>query len=74
MQCGACWAFSATGALESKYLIQSNASWSLSEQQLVDCVPAAGYSTKGCNGGWVTDAFQYILQHNLTTEALYPYT
>jgi len=51
-QCGSCWAFSSTGALESSYHIAMNKGSApvvtFSEQQLVDCVK----SCFGCGGGW----------------------
>jgi cathepsin L len=50
-QCGSCWAFSSTGALESAYHIAYHKTGSVttfSEQQLVDCVK----SCFGCGGGW----------------------
>jgi len=46
-QCGSCWAFSSTGAMEGAHQIKTGKLISFSEQQLVD------FSKKnsGCNGG-----------------------
>ena len=52
-QCGSCWAFSSTGALEGSNQISTGTLLSFSEQQLVDCATAAaGYGNYGCGGGW----------------------
>jgi KDEL-tailed cysteine endopeptidase len=72
-QCGSCWAFSAVGALESRYKINSGTLYSLSEQQLVDCAKGSPYSSEGCNGGEMTDGFDYSAAKGMMTEADYPY-
>lgn len=68
-QCGSCWAFSTTGALESAEILAGKKSMSLSEQQLVDC----SYGNNGCKGGWTSTAFQYIQDHGLESNSQYPY-
>ena len=69
-QCGSCWAFSTTGAVEGAEQIATGTLTSYSEQQLVDC----SKQNNGCNGGLMDYAFQYIETAPLMTEAEYPYT
>jgi C1A family cysteine protease len=74
-QCGSCWSFSTTGALEGVYAIKRANLVSFSEQQLVDCdYIRAGGTSLGCNGGDMGSAMEWIGKNNgLCTESAYPY-
>lgn len=74
-QCGSCWTFSTTGALEGAYAIRYVDLVSFSEQQLVDCDNFKnGGRDFGCNGGVMDSAFDWISKKGgLCTESDYPY-
>ena len=70
--CKSSWAFSAIGALEGLHRKLRGQLVSLSAQQLVDCSDT--YGNKGCEGGTVQNAFQYVHEEGgLCTNSTYPY-
>jgi len=68
-QCGSCWAFSSTGAMEGAHFMATKTLVSLSEQQLVDC----SKQNSGCNGGLMDYAFKYAETTPMMLESEYPY-
>lgn len=70
--CGSCWAFATTGALESYQLRLRNTpgvDLNLAEQVLVSCSGAGS-----CSGGYIGSASNYIRDTGLPLESCYPYT
>jgi C1A family cysteine protease len=70
--CGSCWAFATTGALEAVTNIKNNTpgyNLNLAEQILVSCSGAGS-----CSGGYSSSASNYIRDTGLPFETVYPYT
>ncbi|XP_076252091.1 digestive cysteine proteinase 2-like [Rhynchophorus ferrugineus] len=69
--CGSCWSFSAIGSLESQFFLKTGHLVSLSEQNLMDC--AVDQTNRACSGGWMSNAYDYLKNHWVTSENIYPY-
>jgi C1A family cysteine protease len=70
-QCGSCWSFSATGAMEGAHFIKTGKMLSFAEQELVDC--SGSFGNMGCNGGMMDYAFEFAMENGMCTEAEEPY-
>ena len=78
--CASCWAFSAVGAMESRYKIKSGRLRAFSEQEYVDCTYSQHRQERyrkedGCNSGLSSSAYDYSTDHGgrLAAEKDYPY-
>jgi cathepsin L len=72
-QCGSCYSFSATGALEGAWKNKKGVLISLSEQNIVDC--SRRYDNSGCGGGVPSSTYDFIRDNGgIASEAAYPYT
>lgn len=70
LQCGSCWAESATETVESYWALAGHPLVQLSVQQSVDCCVEA----YGCMGGWPSWAFEAIITDGGVESAVdYPY-
>jgi len=67
--CGACWAFVATGTLEAQYQMKYKEKIVFSEQQLIDC----SEENYKCRGGNMRKAYAYLQDNGLMKEEDYPY-
>ncbi|XP_072338854.1 procathepsin L-like [Scyliorhinus torazame] len=71
-QCASCWAYVSVATMEGQLFNKSRELKTLSEQNLVDC--AVSYENKGCSGGWVPRAFEFIRDEGIEAIGTYPHT
>jgi len=71
-QCGSCWAFAATDAIESYAFLSGKSPLQvLSTQQIVSC----SKQDFGCQGGWTEYAYDYVVSAGgIELDSSYPYT
>ncbi|MCP4581802.1 MAG: hypothetical protein GY839_09290, partial [candidate division Zixibacteria bacterium] len=67
--CGSCWAFAATHAFESAYIIAEGVVPDFSEQQALVC----NFSGSDCGGGWMADAYHVFMGYGAVEESCMPY-
>lgn len=68
-KCNACYAFSATAAIEAHHKINTGRSVSLAEQEIVDC----SRRNKGCVGGLPHLVYEYIESRGISFTSSYRY-
>lgn len=88
-ECGACWSFAAISVMECMISIANTGIGplvppvSLSVQQLIDCTTNSAenilkfgknYGNLGCNGGWMSNGWNFIRDWGVMTNDAYPYT
>ena len=66
--CNSCYAFAATAVIEAQYSLDFNRTMSLSEQEIIDC----SSENKGCEGGLIHLAVDYIYRNGLSVSRTYP--
>lgn len=67
--CGSCWAFATVGVVEAAHYTVTGEVISLSPKQLVDC----DSRNFGCDGGFLSYAYDYLLRNGVVAESTYPY-
>lgn len=69
-QCGSCWAFSASEVLSDRFAIAAKSSSPvLSPEDMVSC----DKSDHGCSGGMLPNAWAYLKDTGIVTDACFPY-
>jgi cathepsin B len=71
-QCGSCWAFGATEAFSDRLCIATNGKVNviLSPEDLVSC----DQTDYGCQGGYLENAWQFMAESGVVSDACFPYT
>lgn len=68
--CGMDWAMVAVNSVQSLYALKIGILPTLSIQQVLEC--SYSYGNEGCDGGFMDQAFWYIIDNGITTNNSYP--
>ncbi|KAM7357973.1 cathepsin K2 [Cochliomyia hominivorax] len=72
-ECGSCWSFAVTGAIEGHVFRKTGKLINLSEQNLIDCGKEE-YGLAGCDGGFQEYGFEFVTtQNGIAAGEKYPY-
>lgn len=71
--CGCCWAIAVVGAVESINAIKTGNLIEFSSQNIIDCATRPYYNSNGCQGGFLDEAFAYIMQNGVADAEKYPF-
>ncbi len=73
LECGSCWAFATAAALEVARQAYDVDTYDISEQHLVNCVPASTPSKDNCDGQWPDKAYEYLKKNGTARADKVPY-
>lgn len=71
-QCGSCWSFATSGALEGLNFIKNGTLKTFSEQQQMDCSKEKD-GNQSCEGGYMDKAYDYVQSKGIMLESDYQY-
>ena len=71
LQCGACWAFAASGTLENRYCMATGSLVILSPQYMINCLTPSEF---GCSGGYLDQTFWWLESDGTVLDSCQPYT
>lgn len=71
-QCGSCWAFGASESFSDRFAISSSGKVNviLSPEDMVSC----DTTDYGCGGGYMENAWEYLENTGIVSDACFPYT
>lgn len=71
--CGCCWAIAVVGVAEAINAMNTGYLQQLSSQNIIDCATRPLYNSDGCNGGFLDEAYIYVIKNGISPEYYYPF-
>ena len=70
--CAGCYGFATTATMEGAYKIKTGQLKVFSPQQIIDCT-GGWFRNAGCQGGYMTNAYNYLRSYKMMQDSSYPY-